>query len=87
MPELAEIALEAEIGHHGRDDAGLREAAVGLPAFRDHRQQLVAVDDVAALVDDEHAVGVAVERDADIGAHLAHLAGRAPRARSSRIRG
>ena len=57
-----------------RDDAGLGQPAVVLQAFGDHRQQLVAVDDVAALVGDEHAVGVAVERDADIGAHLAHLA-------------
>src|SRR5262245_11915022 len=29
---------------------------------------------MATLVDDQHAIGVAVERDADIGAHLAHLA-------------
>ena len=71
--EIAEIALEAEIGHHGCDDARFREAAVGLPAFRDHRQQLVAVDDVPALVDDEHAVGIAIQRDADIGAHFLHL--------------
>ena len=28
---------------------------------------------MALLVDDDHAVGVAVERDADVGAHLAHL--------------
>ena len=28
---------------------------------------------VAVLVDDDHAVGVAVERDADIGAQLLHL--------------
>ena len=53
---------------------GLRQPAVGLEAFGDHGDQLVAVDDVALLVDDDHAVGVAVERDADIGAHLAHLA-------------
>ena len=29
---------------------------------------------MAALVDDDDAVGVAVQRDADVGAHLAHLA-------------
>ena len=38
------------------------------------REQLVAVDETAALVGDHHAVGVAVERDPDVGAHLAHLA-------------
>ena len=74
MPVAFEEALQPEIGHHGGDDAGLGEAAVFLPALRDHRQQLVAVDHMAALVDQDDPVGVAVERDADIGAHLAHLA-------------
>ena len=72
--EPGEMPLEAEIGHHGRDHAGLGQPAVFLPALGDHREQLVAVDHMAALVDDDDAVGVAVERDADVGAHLAHLA-------------
>src|SRR5690606_23601727 len=33
---------------------------------------LVAIDHLAALIRDDDAVGVAVERDADIGAALAH---------------
>jgi hypothetical protein len=41
---------------------------------RDQRHDLVAVDDAAGLVDDVHPVGVAVERDAEIGAGLEHLA-------------
>ena len=73
MPCPCEEALETEIRHHGGDDAGLGEPAVFLPALRDHREQLVAVDQMAALVDQDDAVGVAVERDADVGAHLAHL--------------
>ena len=44
-----------------------------VPGLGDDRHQLVAVDDLALLVDDDDAVGVAVERDADVGAHLAHL--------------
>ena len=68
------MPLEAEIRHDGRDHAGFRQPSVFLPALGDDREQLVAVDDVAALVDDDDTVGVAVERDADIGAHLAHLA-------------
>ena len=56
------------------DDAGLGQEIVLGPAFGDHRQQLIAVDQMAVLVGDDNAVGVAVERDADIGAHLAHLA-------------
>ena len=87
QPEAAEIALEAEIGHDGGDDAGLRQAPVLAPGARDDGHELVAVDELPLLVDDEDAVGVAVERDADIGAELAHLAGSAPPARSSRRRG
>ena len=44
-----------------------------MPGFGDQRHDLVAVDDGAVLVDDDHAVGVAIERDADIGAHFMHL--------------
>jgi hypothetical protein len=84
--QTAEIALEAEIGHHGCDHAWLGKAAIGLPAFRDHRQQLVAVDDVPALVGDKHAICIAIERDADIGAHLLHLLTKRRGLRSSRIR-
>ena len=69
-----QVPLQAEIRHHRGDDAGLRQPAVVAPALGDDREQLVAVDQVAALVGDHDAVGVAVERDADIGAHLAHLA-------------
>ena len=54
--------------------AGLRQPAVVAPAFGDHGEELVAVDQMAALVHDHHPVGVAVERDADIGAHFADLA-------------
>ena len=68
------MPLEPEIGHDGRDHRGLRQAAVLLPALGDDGEQLVAVDEVAVLVGDHHAVGIAVERDPDVGAHLAHLA-------------
>ena len=53
---------------------GSGEQPVVPPAFRDHRQQLVAIDNMSLLVDDNDAVGVAVERNADVGAHLAYLA-------------
>ena len=72
--ERLQIALKAEIGHHRCDDARLGEPPIVLPAFGNDRQQLVAVDHMALLVGDDDAVGVAVERDADVGAHLAHLA-------------
>ncbi len=52
---------------------GCVRAAGFFPIRGDHRHHLIAVDDLAALVDDEHAIGVAVERDADVGAHFAHF--------------
>jgi hypothetical protein len=39
------------------------------------RQDLIAVDDVARLVGEDHAIRVAVQRDADRGARSAHLLG------------
>ncbi len=52
---------------------GLASRPSAMPTFGDDRHQLIAVDDMAPFIDDQHAVGVAVERDADVGAHLPHL--------------
>ena len=53
------------------DDRGAR--VLGELAYGDERRQRGRVDDVTALVDHEAAIGVAVEREAEIGAGLAHL--------------
>ena len=87
MPLLGETALEAEIGHDRRDQRAAREPAAARQAGRDQRHQLVAVEDDAALVGDDQPVGVAVERDADIGAARQHLAAASARAPARRIRG
>src|SRR5882672_4092789 len=63
----AEIAFEAEIGHHGGDHATAGQAAVALPLIGDGRHELVAVDQPSVLARQNHAVGVAVQRDADMG--------------------
>ena len=57
----------------------LLQLAVADHARGAHRHHRVAVHDLALLVDHDHAVGVAVEGDADRGAALLHL-----RARRSR---
>ena len=51
---------------------------------REQREQRVAVHGLAALVHHHAAVGVAVERDPDVGAQLAHLRRRALRVAASR---
>src|SRR5207253_78302 len=64
--ETAEITFEPEVGHDGGDDPVPREPSFVLPVARNHRHQLVAVDDAAFLVDEHDAIGVAIERDAEI---------------------
>ena len=85
--EAVQEALQPEIGHDRGDDAAAGKLAVRRPASRDQRHDLVAVDDVAVLVGDDEPVGVAVERDADVGAMLAAPPRTWLRARSSRSRG
>src|SRR5579862_6328210 len=47
-------------------------ATVDLLVEREDRDDLIAVDRLAVLVDGEHAITVAVERDAEVEASLAH---------------
>jgi hypothetical protein len=70
--QTLEMAPGGEIRHHRGHGTG-GEPVVFLKTLGDHRQELVAVDEMAALVDDDHTVGVAVERDADIGPHFPHF--------------
>ena len=63
---LGERAAQTEVRHHGRDDGVASELAAFVQIERDDRQHLVAVDEVAALVDRDHTVGVAVEREAGV---------------------
>jgi len=67
------MSLEAEIGHDGSDKTAADEPSLAMPGRRDQGHELVAVDESALLIGNDHAVGVAIERDADIGARLDHL--------------
>ncbi len=67
-----EMGFKPEIGHDGGDDGVLHQPPLFLPALRDEAQQLVAVDDAAGFVAHHDAVGVAIERDADVGAVAVH---------------
>ena len=59
--------VEAVVGHHGDDDAAVELTARRQPA-RSQRDQLVTVVDAAVAVDRQHAIGIAVEGEADFGA-------------------
>ena len=58
--------MEAEVRHHRHCDG------VDLEVEREDRDDLIAVDGLAVLVDREHAVAVAVEGDAEVEAAVAH---------------
>ena len=63
---LAHQCVEAEVRHHRHRNL------VDLEVEREDRDDLVAVDGFALLVDGEHAVTVAVERDPEVVAAVAH---------------
>ncbi len=62
--QFLQPALEREIGHQRADHAG--NAPVLHALAHDHVQQLVAVVDPPVGIDDDDAVGVAVECDAEV---------------------
>jgi len=70
--EPAQVALQAQVGHHRADDAAALQYLRLLPGMGDQAEDLVAIDQAAALVGHDHTVGVAVERDAEIGAMVEH---------------
>ena len=75
---LLHEAVEAEVRHHRhRDD-------VDAEREREDREDLVAVDDLACSVHCQHAVAVAVERDAEIEALARDETLQAQRGRSRR---
>ena len=67
MPRLAERLLQRVVGHQ-RADHRPAQAAAALPVVGQHVDQVVAVGRPPSAVDEQHAVAVAVEGDAEIGA-------------------
>ena len=66
-------ALEPEIGHDRRHDAIPGQPPGLSPILPDQAKNLVAIDDLAPLVGQQQPVGVAVERQAEVGAVLQHF--------------
>ena len=67
---LRDVVVEALRALHLGDDHGAR--ALGEDVAREEDQHLVAPEDVAVVVDEADAVGVAVEGDPEVGAVLLH---------------
>ena len=63
---------EAKVAHDGRDDLGVGELAAGGEVRTADSQDVVTVDLIALAVDEQHAVGVAVVGQADIGVGAQH---------------
>ena len=68
--------MQAEVRHHGADHRIAAELTLFLQGQGAQRQDTVTGDTGAGRVAEDHAVRVAVERDADVGPLLFHdLAG------------
>src|SRR5690606_32406252 len=83
--DALQVAFEPEVRHHCRDDAATCQPALSMPALGNHGHELVAVDDASLLVDDHHAIRIAVETDTDVGPHLAHFVRESFRGRRSAL--
>src|SRR6476661_5642265 len=65
---VPELPLEPQVGHDRRDDRIAPKLAPRLQPERDQSHELVPVDLLTLFVDDDQAVRIAVERQANIGA-------------------
>ena len=75
MPRRGHRVAQAEVAHH-RDDDGVAGERLGVAQLqRGERHHAVAVDGLAVLVDGDHPVAVAVERQAEVGAAHEQRAG------------
>ncbi len=70
-PVVPKLLLEAEIRHDRRHHAGGLQLSVSLEALGPEVDDVVAAPDTAGVVDEDGAVGVAVEGHAEVGT-LAH---------------
>ena len=81
-----ERAPQSEVRHHRHRDRVVAQQPALVPVERGHHHDLVAVDELALLVDRDHPVGVAVEREAEIGSVVDHRALQARKGPSIRTR-
>ena len=65
--------LKPQVGHHRRHQPATAQTAGFGGAQRDQRHDLVTIDDLALFIDNDQPVGIAIERNADIGAAFQHL--------------
>ena len=66
-------AFEPEVGHDGGHQPLPTQAPGLLHIERNQRHDLIAIDNPAALVNNDQPVRVAVQRQPDVGADLSHL--------------
>ena len=75
--ERGEVPFQPQIRHDGGHDAAARKPPRAVPEAGDGRQDLVAIDDLAQLIDQGQPVGVAVQGNAQIGTAFSHQLGQA----------
>ena len=60
--------VEPEVAHHGRDEGVLLQLSAAQQIDRGDGENFIAIHDLALLVAEQNAIGVAVVRDPDQGA-------------------
>src|SRR4029078_8472016 len=78
--QLLEVPLQAEIGHDGGNERVSAKKLRISPGTSDQRHQLIAIEQLAAFIDSNDAVGITIEGKAESCVRLAH--GIPPRART-----
>ena len=74
--KVAQGEFETDVAHHGRDHRLAREPLFVLELAGAEQEDGVAVDDLAAMVHENRAVAIPVERDAQLPALLDDGAGK-----------
>ena len=85
MP-LVDRQPKPQVGHHRDHDGVVLEAALLAQVVGAHRDDVVAVDDPAVVIDGDQPVGVTVERDADVRARTGDRCRQGARMRRVRTR-
>ena len=70
--ERLQRQLEPDVAHDGRDDRVAAKPPLALQLMAAHQQDRIAVDDLAAMIDEDRAIAVAVEGNAHRAAARHH---------------
>ena len=75
QPAVLQMAFQSQIRHHRGNNARRAQQFATLPITGNQPHQLIAIDHFAVFIADNQPVGIAIQRNADIGFFGPHLIG------------